>query len=342
MTVITGQPAVLPAEDWRGQLRARFRSLSDLETVLRLTAEEREALQQGTRVPVAITPYYLELIRGRDPDYPLRRAVIPHVAELEPAPEEVEDPLGETHREPVPDVIHTYPDRVLLLVTDRCAVYCRFCTRRRLFRGRRRRGLRWWDRVLEYLRNHTEIREVILSGGDPLMLSDSVLARILAGLRSVPHVVQLRIHTRIPAVLPSRVTSRLAGLMREYQPLWVIHHLVHPDELTAEFASACNILADHGIPMGNQTVLLRGINDNPETMLRLMEGLVRLRVKPYYLHWCDLAPGTAHFRTSIERGKEIIRYMYGRTGGLSIPLFVVDPVGGAHKTPVMPESGLDW
>ena len=325
------------SEDWRRELRNRLKTVEALSRILELTPEELLALRQGTPVPVAITPYYASLIRSSAPDYPLRRAVVPHCRELETSPEEVSDPLGEQQHAPLPDVIHTYSDRLLLLVTDRCAVYCRFCTRRRLFTRKRPRGIDWWPRVLAYLRDHREIREVILSGGDPLMLDDSVLRRLLRDLRSVPHVEILRLHTRIPAVLPSRVTPALAELLREYQPLWLIHHTVHPDELTPRFAAACSILADHGIPMGNQTVLLKDINDEPETMLRLMNGLVRLRVKPYYLHQCDLAPGTSHFRTPVETGIRLIRRMYGRTGSLAVPLFVIDPPGGGGKVPLMPD-----
>ena len=324
-------------EEWRGELRKRLKTAEELSRILKLTPEELLALRRGTRVPVALTPYYASLIRGSAPDYPLRRAVIPHCRELETSPEEVCDPLGEQQHTPIPDVVHTYSDRLLLLITARCAVYCRFCTRRRLFGRGARRGIDWWPRVLAYLRDHRQIREVILSGGDPLMLNDRLLQRLLRDLRSVPHVELLRLHTRIPAVLPSRVTPALAELLREHQPLWLIHHTVHPDELTPRFAAACSLLAERGIPMGNQTVLLKGINDEPQTMLQLMNGLVRLRVKPYYLHQCDLAPGTSHFRTSVESGIRLIRRMYGRTGSLAVPLFVVDPPGGGGKVPLMPD-----
>jgi len=330
-------PDTLMNQAWIEQLRRRLRTEKDLGGIFPLTGPEQAALRVPLDVPVAVTPYYASLLRSLGPEHPLRRVVIPHKAELHRSPAETDDPLGEMSHEPLPDIIHTYPDRLLVLVTDRCAVYCRFCTRRRLFRGSGRRGTDWWERVMRYLARRPSIREVILSGGDPLMLSDGKLDRLLRALRSVPHVEVLRIHTRMPVVLPERITPALAELLRRHQPLWVVHHTVHPDELTPAFARACDRLADHGVPMGSQTVLLRGINDSADTLRRLFRGLVRLRIKPLYLHQCDLAPGTRHFRTPLTRGVELLRELIGTVGSPALPLFVVDPPGGGGKVPLLPD-----
>ncbi|UCG43809.1 MAG: KamA family radical SAM protein [candidate division WOR-3 bacterium] len=334
-------PEASPAQwqDWRWQMRHRFRDRAGLEQVLRLSGPEQEALDTGSgRLPLSITPYYASLLDPDDPGQALRRTVVPVPDELVRSTGEAEDPLSEDRNSPVPGLVHRYPDRVLFLVTGVCSVYCRYCTRSRMV-GRHRHcfdpGL--WEAALEYIAGTPAVRDVLLSGGDPLTMPGERLELLLGRLRAIPHVEIVRIGTKVPVVLPQRVTSGLVRMLRRYHPLWMSIHFTHPDELTPEVALACSRLADAGIPLGSQTVLLRGINDDVETMRRLVHGLMQNRVRPYYLYQCDPISGSAHFRTPVERGLEIIQGLRGHTSGYAVPTFVVDAPGGGGKIPLLPD-----
>jgi len=326
--------------DWHWQVANRVRTAERLQTMLLLSQEERQALQSGeTKLPMAVTPYYLSLIPPDDPGHPLRRAVIPTVHEFIRGPGEGDDPLGEEAQSPVPGLVHRYPDRVLFLVHDFCSTYCRYCTRSRVVgHGSVRPERSRFERILNYIRSNPSIRDVILSGGDPLLLSDDRLEWLLNQLRLIPHVEVIRIGTKIPAVLPQRVTKRLVSIIKRYHPVWMSLHFMHPDECTAESQKACAMLADGGIPLGSQTVLLSGINDEVETMKRLVQNLMKMRVRPYYLYQCDPISGSAHFRTPVEKGLEIIRGLRGFTSGYAVPTYVIDAPGGGGKIPLMPEA----
>ncbi|MBU1909634.1 MAG: KamA family radical SAM protein [Verrucomicrobia bacterium] len=325
--------------DWRWQVRHALRTREDLERILKLSPGEQAGLAQGRRrLPVAITPYYVSLLDAQDASHPLRRIVVPTEAEGRRQAGEREDPLGEERHRPLPCLVHTYPDRVLFLVTGLCPTYCRYCTRARLAGdGAGLSSRENWRRALAYVRKHREIRDVVISGGEPLLLSDDRLKWLLWELRHIPHVELIRISTRAPAVLPQRVTPALARLLGQCQPLWVSVHFAHPDELTPEAERACARLAEAGVPMGSQTVLLRGINDSADTIRRLMRGLLRLRVKPYYLHQCDAVIGSSAFRASVRDGVEIIRGLHGFTSGYAVPLYMIDAPGGGGKVPVSPD-----
>jgi len=332
--------------NWQWQLNTRFTAMTSISAILELSDDEAdamEALGASGRIPVNITPYYLSLISRDDINQPLRRTVIPTMAELNTSCGEAEDPLCEDDDSPVPGIVHRYDDRALLLVSNRCSSYCRYCTRSRLVGGRKA-GYTvtlsqlnhggYIDDAIDYIRNNTAIRDVILSGGDPLLLEDTVLDRLLYRLRGIKHVEIVRIGTKVPAVLPQRITSDLCDILKQYHPLFASLHFVHPDEATRECTEACAKLADAGIPLGSQTVLLAGINDNIETMTSLMHKLLMMRVRPYYLYQCDPVVGTAHFRTPAEKGVEIIAGMRGFTSGYAIPTFVIDAPGGGGKVPL--------
>ena len=326
--------------DWAWQVRNRIEDLAGLERVLRLSEPERRALtSEAHTLPVAVTPYYLSLLDPADPAQPLRRTVVPVEAELVRSPGEDEDPLGEDNQSPVPCLVHRYPDRVLFLVTRFCSAYCRFCTRSRLVGHRAGApfSLQEWERAIEYVAATPAVRDVLISGGDPLTLSDERLDWLLARLRAIEHVEIIRLGTKTPAVLPQRITPALIRVLRKYHPLWMSLHFTHPDELTPEAALACTRLADAGIPLGSQTVLLAGVNDSVETMKQLVHGLMRVRVRPYYLYQCDPIPGSAHFRTSVEKGLDIIRGLRGHTSGYAVPTYVIDAPGGGGKIPLLPD-----
>ncbi|MCX7887363.1 MAG: KamA family radical SAM protein [Verrucomicrobiae bacterium] len=324
--------------DWRWQLRHRITTLDVLESLLPLTPEEREGTRlAGQKLALAITPYFFNLIDRSDPQCPIRRQVVPRIEETFAAPWERPDPCGEDERMPVPGLVHRYPDRVLFLVTDRCASYCRYCTRSRLVSGvGQQRLLTDFDAALGYIRQHREVRDGLLSGGEPLLLSDDRLERLLAQLRAIPHVEIVRIGTRVPVFLPQRITRRLCAMLRKFHPLWMSIHTNHPREITPEMAAACGRLADAGIPLGNQTVLLRGVNDDPAVMKRLMQKLLTVRVRPYYIYQCDLVCGTDHLRTSVRKGLEIMEALRGHTTGYAVPQYVIDAPGGGGKIPVNP------
>jgi lysine 2,3-aminomutase len=326
--------------DWHWQVANRIRTVERLQSMLLLTPEERQAAQIGeTKLPMAVTPYYLSLIPPNDPDHPLRRAVVPTVHEFFTGPGEGDDPLGEESQSPVPGLVHRYPDRVLFLVHDFCSTYCRYCTRSRVVgHGKVRPEKARFERMLEYIRSNHAIRDVILSGGDPLLLSDDRIEWLLNKLRLIPHVEVIRIGTKIPAVLPQRITSRLVRIIKRYHPVWMSLHFMHPDECTDESRKACAMLADGGIPLGSQTVLLKGINDNVETMKQLMQNLMKMRVRPYYLYQCDPISGSAHFRTPVAKGLEIISGLRGYISGYAVPTYVIDAPGGGGKIPLMPDA----
>lgn len=330
--------------DWKWQVRNRVRRLDQLERVLALTPDERDAVSRRTgNLPIAITPYYLSLLSPDDPLQPLRRTHVPVGSEFIRGLGEDADPLGEDHDTAVPGLVHRYPDRVLFLTTGFCSTYCRYCTRSRMVgetNGEYSFSTSQWETAAKYIEAHPEIRDCLLSGGDPLSIGDDKLEWLLARLRRIPHLEFIRIGTKIPVVMPQRITRKLVRMLRQFHPLWMSIHFTHPDELTAETIEACERLADAGIPLGSQTVLLRGINDSLEVMKPLMHGLLKARVKPYYLYQCDPVSGSEHFRTPVETGLEIIRGLRGHTTGYAVPQFVVDAPGGGGKIPLLPDYVL--
>jgi lysine 2,3-aminomutase len=326
--------------DWRWQLRSRVRDLAGLSRIIRLSAEEHDAVarHQGP-LPVGITPYYASLLSETDPTQPLRRTHVPVAGEYLKLPGEADDPLGEDHDAAVPGLVHRYPDRVLFLTTGFCSTYCRYCTRSRMVGGGGEYtfSLNQWQRAIDYVAAHPQIRDVLLSGGDPLTIATDKLEWLLSRLRAIRHVEFLRIGTKVPLVLPQRVTRDLTRMLRRYHPLWMSLHVTHPDELTPEVAESTARLADAGIPLGSQTVLLRGINDDLPTMRRMLHELLKLRVKPYYLYQCDPITGSAHFRTPVQTGLDIIEGLRGHTTGYAVPHFVIDAPGGGGKIPLLPD-----
>lgn len=326
-------------DDWKWQLRNRLRSLADLTAVVRLSPEEQGAIEQiGGRLPVGITPYYAALMDPDDPADPIRRTVIPVTAELTKGPGEADDPLDEDGDSVVPGLVHRYPDRVLFLVSNFCAVYCRYCTRARMVghTGEYHFNTAQWQRAVDYIAAHPEIRDVLISGGDPLTMADERIEWLLSHLRAIEHVEFLRIGTKVPAVLPQRITPELTAMLRKYHPLFMSVHFMHPNELTPETKMACERLADAGIPLGSQVVLTRDVNDNVPTMKKLNQGLLRFRVRPYYLYQCDPISGSAHLRTSVAKGLEIVAGLRGHTTGYAVPTFVVDGPGGGGKIALYP------
>jgi lysine 2,3-aminomutase len=324
--------------DWRWQLRNRITSLEQIETVLQLTDEEREGIKRSNgRLALAVTPYFASLMDPVNANCPIRRQAIPRMEEFHVSKCDMVDPCGEDKDSPVPGLVHRYPDRVLLLVTDQCAVYCRYCTRRRLV-GSHERPITQGDfeEALKYLKTHRKVRDVLVSGGDPFLLENERLEEILSRLRAIPHIELLRIGTRAPVTLPQRITPGLVRTLKKFHPLMVSIHFSHPKEITPDVRRACNDLADGGIPLGSQTVLLKGINDKPQIMKKLVQELLKVRVRPYYIYQCDLATGTEHFRTSVATGVQLIEKLRGHTTGYAIPTFVVDAPGGGGKIPLEP------
>jgi len=324
--------------DWSWQLRNRIQNLAQLEARLSLTPEERAGtILAGKKLALGITPHFFNLIDREDPDCPIRRQVVPRIEESNTAPDEMQDPCGEDSNMPVPGLVHRYPDRVLLLVTDRCASYCRYCTRSRVVSGAGEQELTMdLEGAFAYLEKHPEVRDVLLSGGDPLLLSDSKLDAILTRLRQIPTIEFIRIGTRIPIFLPQRITTDLLNVLKKHHPLWMSVHSNHPKELTQEVRMALGRLADAGIPLGNQSVLLKGVNDRADTLKSLFHKLLLCRVRPYYLYQCDLISGSAHLRTTIREGQEIMEQLRGHTTGYAVPTYVVDGPGGGGKIPIGP------
>ena len=327
--------------DWRWQMRTRIRTLGELERIFKLSEDERRAVTGHTGpLPVGITPYYASLMSRTDAREPLRRTHITVGDELVRLPGEEDDPLGEDHDTVVPGLVHRYPDRVLFLTTGTCSTYCRYCTRSRMVGnpgGEYQFNVRNWDKALAYLEEHTEVRDVLLSGGDPLTIGDDKLDYLLGRLRRIKHIEFLRLGTKVPVVLPQRVTKDLVKMLKKHHPLWMSLHFTHPAELTPEVTESTARLADAGIPLGSQTVLLKDINDDPAVMTTLMHGLLKRRVKPYYLYQCDPIKGSGHFRTSVDKGLEIIRALRGHTTGYATPMFVIDAPGGGGKILMAPD-----
>lgn len=326
--------------DWKWQVRSRFKTLDDLRRVLSLSPDEEGAIQRHRgSLPLGITPYYAALLDPKDHHQPLRRTVVPVSAEFVQSPGEALDPLGEDGDSPVRGLVHRYPDRVLFLVSAFCSVYCRYCTRSRVVGNfaQYKFSRTQWEQALEYIEKTPVVRDVLISGGDPLDLSDDNLEYLLARLRKIKHVEFVRIGTKVPAVLPQRITPTLTKMLRRYHPLWMSLHFTHPCELTPETVEACTRLADAGIPLGSQTVLLKGVNDDVETLRKLFHGLLRARVRPYYLYQCDPISGSAHFRTPVSKGLELIQQLRGFTTGYAVPTFVIDAPGGGGKIPLLPE-----
>ncbi len=323
--------------DWRWQLSNRLNTVEEFERVLRLTDSERKALSQKGLFRVDVTPYFVSLIDPDDPDDPIRKQVIPREEEIVPFTGMMEDSLAEDQHSPVPGLVHRYPDRVLMLVTTQCASYCRYCTRSRIVGDPSATFSRSeFEMQLDYLRHTPQVRDVLLSGGDPLTLAPRLLEELLQKLREIPHIEIIRIGTRVPVFLPMRITEELCTMLEKYHPLWMNIHVNHPNEITKELAEACDRLSRAGIPLGNQSVLLAGINDCVHIQRKLVHDLVRIRVRPYYLYQCDLVEGAGHFRTPVAKGIEIIEGLRGHTSGYAVPTYVVDAPGGGGKIPVMP------
>jgi lysine 2,3-aminomutase len=324
--------------NWHWQVQNRIETLEQLKKYIALTDEEEAGIKKSLETfRMAITPYYLSLIDTENPHCPVRRQAIPTAAETHQTAADLLDPLHEDEDSPAPNLTHRYPDRVLFLITDMCSMYCRHCTRRR-FAGHTDTSSpeENIEKALDYIKKTTQVRDVLLSGGDALMISDSKLESIIKRLREIPHVEIIRIGTRTPVVCPQRITNELVEMLKKHHPIWVNTHFNHPQEITEESIKACEKMANAGIPLGNQSVLLRGINDCTHIMKRLVQQLVKIRVRPYYIYQCDLSMGLEHFRTPVSKGIEIIENLRGHVSGYAVPTFVVDAPGGGGKIPVMP------
>jgi len=326
-------------DSWEWQVRNRIDTIEDLKKIVNLTQEEEDGIMKSLEtLRMGITPYYALLMDENDPTCPVRMQAIPTIHETHKTDADMDDPLHEDHDSPVPGLTHRYPDRVLLLITDMCSMYCRHCTRRR-FAGSQddEMPIDRIDKAIEYIRNTPVIRDVLLSGGDCLLVSDERLEYIVSKLREIPHVEIIRLGSRTPVVLPQRITPKLADMLKKYHPVWLNTHFNHSKEITPETKEACRLLADAGVPLSNQSVLLRGVNDCVHIMRDLVHNLVKMRVRPYYIYQCDLSVGIEHFRTPVSKGIEIIEGLRGHTSGYAVPTFVVDAPGGGGKIPVMPQ-----
>jgi lysine 2,3-aminomutase len=326
-------PNATPEEwgDWKWQIR---NSITSYEELSRVFGSSDYEVSEDINLPLRITPYYASTIQ--DPKGPIGRCVVPSHEELIVTENEESDSLHEEQYSPLPNLVHRYPDRVLFLTTDFCSSYCRYCTRSHMV-SQYEINKKMWDKAIEYIRQHTEVRDVLLSGGDLLTIDDDSIEYLLKAIRDIEHVEFLRIGTKIPVVLPQRITPELCSMLKKYHPLFISIHFSHPDEITPEVKQVCERLADVGIPLGSQTVLLKGINDDVPTMKALMHGLLKIRVRPYYIYACDLVPGTSHFRTTVNKGLQIISGLRGWTTGYAVPQFVVDAPGGGGKIPLLPE-----
>jgi lysine 2,3-aminomutase len=325
--------------DWKWQVQNRIETVEDLQKYVDLTEEELEGAKQTLEsLRMSITPYYISLINPADPYDPVRKQAVPLSNELFISEADLDDPLHEDVDSPAPGLTHRYPDRALLLVTDQCAMYCRHCTRRR-FAGQNDESLpaSQIDNAIEYIRKTPQIRDIVISGGDALLVSDETIESILKRLHEIDHVEMVRIGSRVPVVLPQRITPKLVEIFKKYQPVWFNTHFNHPNEITPEAKLAIDRIADAGCPLGNQSVLLAGVNDSVDIMMQLVNGLTKIRIRPYYIYQCDLSNGLAHFRTPVSKGIEIIEALRGHTAGLCVPTFVVDAPGGGGKIPVMPQ-----
>lgn len=324
--------------DWRWQLKNRITTLDLIRELIPLTRREEEGIKRAKgRLKMGITPYFFSLIDRQDPKCPVRKQAIPRLEEFGVSSCEMVDPCGEDSHSPVDGLVHRYPDRVLLIITDSCAMYCRYCTRKRMV-GEEHPPMstEQFENAYKYIKSKKSIRDVLISGGDPLMMKTEVLEHYISRLRSIPHIEIIRIGTRVPVTLPMRVNAELVEMLRKYHPLYLSIHFSHPKEITPDVARSCALLADAGIPLGSQTVLLRGVNDRPVVMKKLMHELLKIRVRPYYLYQCDMAMGTGHFRTPVSVGMNIMEELRGHTTGYAVPTFVVDAPGGGGKIPVTP------
>jgi len=325
-------------EDWHWQIKNRIRRKEELQQLVNLIPEEEKGLRlSDTRLSVAITPYWATMIDPNNAKCPIRKQMIPVASEFQVGNHEMRDPCAEDRDSPVHGLVHRYPDRVLLLATEQCASYCRHCTRRRLV-GEKKEipSANKLDDAYNYIRSNKKIRDVLISGGDPLMLEDEALENIIKNIRSIPHVEFLRIGTRVPATLPQRITENLLKIFKKYGPIWMSIHFNHPKEITKRCRQACEMLSDAGIPLGSQTVLLKDINDKPYIMRKLFHDLLKIRVRPYYIYQCDPVKGTAHFRTPVAVGINIIEKLRGYTSGYAVPTYVIDAPGGGGKIPIGP------
>jgi len=325
--------------NWKWQIQNSYTTFKKLSQIINFQdVRDFESVVLAKRLPLRITPYYASLMEDMGSDNPIRRAVVPTINELFVTPGECSDPLHAENCSPAPNLVHRYPDRVLFLATGFCAAYCRYCTRSHMVaKDKMHYGIAAWQPALEYIRKNKKIRDVIISGGDPLTMPETHLEYLLNSLRNIPHIEIIRIGTKVPVVLPQRITYGLVKMLRKYHPLFMSIHFMHPDEMTPEVHEACSRLADAGIPLGSQTVLLKGINDNVKTMRKLMHELLINRVRPYYIYQCDPIPGSSHFRTSVNKGLEIIRGLRGHTSGYAVPHYVIDAPGGGGKIPLLPD-----
>ena len=325
--------------DWKWQVRNRITTVDELKKVITLLPEEEQAIDRCLKtLRMAISPYYATLIDPNDPNDPIRKQAVPTIQELNISTADMCDPLHEDATSPVPGLTHAYPDRVLFLITDMCSMYCRHCTRRR-FAGHADITLSSSNlmRAFQYIKDHKEIRDVLISGGDALCVSDEKLEFILKNLSKIDHVEVIRIGTRVPVVMPQRITPKLCNIIKKYHPVWINTQFNHPNEITKDSILACNMLADAGIPLGNQSVLLKNINDCPYIMKSLVQKLVANRIRPYYIYQCDLSEGIEHFRTPVSAGIEIMELLRGHTSGFAVPTFVIDAPGGGGKIPINPQ-----
>jgi lysine 2,3-aminomutase len=336
----------VPAEkwnDWRWQLSNRLNSLEDIEKVINVTPSEKKALQTTGLFRVDVTPYFISLIDPDDPEDPIRKQIIPRAEESQSFTAMMEDSLSEDRHSPVPGLVHRYPDRVLMLVTTQCASYCRYCTRSRIVGDPGQTFKREeFEMQIDYIKRTPQVRDVLLSGGDPLVLAPKILEELLTRLREIPHVEIIRIGSRVPVFMPQRVTQELCDMLGRFHPLWMNIHVNHPNEISAELEAATDRLTRAGIQLGNQCVLLAGVNDCVHIQRDLVQKLVRIRVRPYYLYQCDLVEGAGHFSTPVAKGIEIIEGLRGHTSGYAVPQFIVDAPGGGGKIPLQPDTQVGW
>jgi lysine 2,3-aminomutase len=325
--------------NWHWQIHHSYTNFEKLAKILDVSSiNDVDFLVKSKKLPLRITPYYASLFHGKKGDYPLIKSVVPSKLELIISEGEESDPLHEEEMCVVDNLIHRYPDRVLMLSTGFCSVYCRYCTRTHMVeKDKKHYGIKAWEKSIEYIRNNSSIRDVVVSGGDPLTLPEKHLEFLLASLRAIPHVEIIRLGTKVPMVLPQRITNSFVNMVKKFHPIYMSIHVTHPDEITPEVSEACNRIADGGIVMGSQTVLLKGVNDSVDTMKDLMRKLLKIRIKPYYIYQCDPIPGSSHFRTPVSKGLEIIQGLRGYTSGYAIPHFVIDAPGGGGKIPLLPE-----
>ena len=325
-------------EDWHWQVKNRICTKEKLSKIINLTTDESKGIDRACgRLSMAITPYWASIMDPDDHKCPLRRQAVPTIHESMISPHEMVDPCAEDRDSPAPSLVHRYPDRILFLSTEQCAMYCRHCTRRRLVGDKKESDIKSkFDKAIDYIKSNRKIRDVLISGGDPLMLEDGELEAIIQRIRAIPHVEFLRLGTRIPVNLPQRITTQLISMLKKYSPVWMSIHFNHPKEITKRCKIACEMLADSGIPLGSQSVLLKGINDRPYIMRKLMHELLKIRVRPYYIYQCDPVKGTQHFRTPVATGINIIEKLRGHTSGYAVPTYVIDGPGGGGKIPVGP------